>query len=198
MMGNTAVTTAAANALATNTQIMDMLKPFGIQNGADIKALGAAVFDVMDAAKSLASNPPDLQAGLQSLAKAVGGLSPDLRARMVGAFADKVGLPAWAKDTLVAAAGLIGNEAVGKSLGEAFDALKRGDIAAFAAGLAHTGRTIAETSPEVARICASAPRCVISAAPCCRSCDARAARTRCSTRRATPSTRHRLRACCRA
>ncbi|WP_044197366.1 hypothetical protein, partial [Hyalangium minutum] len=151
LLGNSSVRTATANALASNPEIMDKLKPFGIQSGADIAALGGAVFDVMDAAKHLAQNPPNGQAALQSLAKAVGGLSPDLRARMVGAFADKLNLPPWAKDTLVAAAGLIGNEAVGKSLGEAFDALKRGDISSFAASLAHTGRTIAETSPEVAK-----------------------------------------------
>ncbi|WP_224244784.1 tetratricopeptide repeat protein [Hyalangium gracile] len=151
MLGNSAVNTAAANALASNKEIMAKLEPFGIKSGADIVALGGAVFDVMDAAKSLASNPPNVQAALQSLAKAAGGLSPDLRARMVGAFADKVGLPSWAKDTLVAAAGLIGNEAVGKSLGEAFDALKRGDVAGFAAGIARTGTTIAQTAPEVAK-----------------------------------------------
>ncbi|WP_224362427.1 hypothetical protein [Hyalangium versicolor] len=151
MMGNTVVRNAAANALASNPEIMDKLKAFGIQNGADVAALGAAVFDVLDATKSLASNPPDVNAAMQSLAKAAGNLSPDLRARMVGAFADKVGLPPFAKDVLVAAAGLIGNEAVGKSLGQAFDALKKGDVAGFAAGIAHTGRTIAETAPEVAK-----------------------------------------------
>jgi hypothetical protein len=151
ILGNPAVRDAAANAIASNTEIMDKLKAFGIQSGADIAALGGAVFDVLDAAGHLAQNPPNGQAALQSLAKAVGGLSPDLRARMVGAFADKLGLPSWAKDTLVAAAGLIGNEAVGRPLGEAFDALKRGDISAFAAGIAATGRTIAETSPEVAK-----------------------------------------------
>jgi uncharacterized protein YdeI (YjbR/CyaY-like superfamily)/microcompartment protein CcmL/EutN len=151
MLGNSKVAGAAANALASNKEIMDKLAPFGIKTGDDIKALGGAVFDVLDAVKHLASQPPNPQEALKSLAKAVGGLSPDLRARMVGAFADKLGLPAWAKDTLVAAAGLIGNEAVGKSLGQAFDALKRGDVAGFAAGLAATGRTIAQTSPEVAK-----------------------------------------------
>ncbi len=151
MLGNPAVRTAAANALASNKEIMDKLKPFGVQSGADIAALGGAVFDVLDAAKSLAGNPPDVKAGMQSLAKAVGEISPDLRARMVGAFADKLHLPSWAKDTLVTAAGLLGNAEVGKSLGDAFDALKRGDVAGFAAGIAHTGRTIAQTAPEVAK-----------------------------------------------
>jgi hypothetical protein len=114
MLSNPAVSGAAANALASNTEIMDKLKPFGIQTGADIQALGGAVFDVLDSVKHLASSPPNPQEALKALSKAVGGLSPDLRARMVGAFADKLGLPAWAKDTLVAAAGLIGNEAVGR------------------------------------------------------------------------------------
>ena len=77
MLGNSAVRTAAANALASNKEIMDKLKPFGVQSGADIAALGGAVFDVLDAAKSLASNPPDVKAGMQSLAKAVGEISPD-------------------------------------------------------------------------------------------------------------------------
>jgi uncharacterized protein YdeI (YjbR/CyaY-like superfamily) len=151
ILANPTVRDAAANALASNREIMDKLRPFGIQSGADISALGSSVFDVLDAAGHLASNPPNAQEALKSLGKAVSNLSPDLRARMVGAFADRLGLPAWAKDTLVAAAGLIGNEAVGRSLGEAFDALKRGDLSGFAAGLAATGRTIAQTSPEVAK-----------------------------------------------
>jgi uncharacterized protein YdeI (YjbR/CyaY-like superfamily) len=151
MLGNAAVRDTAANALASNPEIMDKLRPFGIQTGADISALGGSVFDVLDAVGHLAANPPNPQEALKSLSKAVGNLSPDLRARMVGAFADKAGLPTWAKDALVAAAGLIGNEAVGQSLGQAFDALKRGDVAGFAAGLAATGRTIAQTSPEVAK-----------------------------------------------
>jgi hypothetical protein len=36
-------------------------------------------------------------------------------------------------------------------MGQALDALRRGDVAGFAAGLAATGRTIAQTSPEVAK-----------------------------------------------
>jgi hypothetical protein len=151
ILGNPAVRDTAANALASNPEIMDKLRQFGIQSGADISALGGSVFDVLDAVGHLAATPPNPQEALKSLSKAVANLTPDLRARMVGAFADKLGLPAWAKDTLVAAAGLIGNEAVGQSLGQAFDALKRGDVAGFAAGLAATGRTIAQTSPEVAK-----------------------------------------------
>ena len=149
LLTNEKLRDSAAGALAKNQDFMSKLAPFGIKDAKDIAALGGAAFDVMEAGKLLAQGKN--QEALQTLGKALTSLSPDLRSRMVGAFADKVGLPSWAKDTLVAAAGLLGNEAVGKSFGGALDALKKGDIGGFIAGIANTGKTIAQTSPETAK-----------------------------------------------
>ncbi|OJH41302.1 hypothetical protein [Cystobacter ferrugineus] len=149
ILGNATVRDAAANALAQNAGFMEKLKPFGIQNGADVAALGGAAFDVMEAGAQFAQGKPG--EALRSLGKALGDIPPDLRGRMVGALADKLHVPAWAGDTLAAAASLLGNEQVGKALGDAFGALQRGDVGGFLSGIATTGKTIAQTAPEAAK-----------------------------------------------
>jgi hypothetical protein len=70
---------------------------------------------------------------------------------MAGSIADKLHAPAWAHDTIVAAASLLGNQDVGKALGDAFGALQKGDIGGFVEGIATTGRAIATTAPEAAK-----------------------------------------------
>jgi hypothetical protein len=149
MLGNTKVRTAAANALATNKDFMDKLKPFGIESAKDLEALGGSAFDVLEAGKLLAEGKGG--DALKKLGGALGNVPADLRSRMVGKLAEKLGVPEWAKDTLTAAAGLLGNEQVGKALGDAFSALKKGDISGFVAGIANTGKTIAQTAPETAK-----------------------------------------------
>ncbi|MET0401545.1 MAG: hypothetical protein ABW123_04040, partial [Cystobacter sp.] len=149
ILGNATVRDAAAQALASNAGFMEKLKPFGIQNGADVAALGGTAFDVMEAGAQFAQGKPG--EGLRALGKALGDIPPDLRGRMVGSLADKLNLPDWAGDTLAAAASLLGNEQVGQSLGDAFGALQRGDVSGFLSGIATTGKTIAETAPEAAK-----------------------------------------------
>ncbi len=126
LLANESLRTAAGNALAKNAGLMEKLKPFGIQDGKDIAALGGSIFDVMQAGKQLAEGKPG--EALQTLGKALANVPPDLRGRMAGSLADKLGAPDWAKDTIVAAASLLGNDQVGKALGDAFGALKSGDI----------------------------------------------------------------------
>ncbi|WNG51255.1 hypothetical protein F0U60_49325 [Archangium minus] len=149
LLTNEKLATAAGNALAKNAGLMEKLAPFGIQNGQDIASLGGTIFDVMQAGQQLASGQPG--EALKSLGKALADVPPDLRGRMVGALADKLRVPEWAKDTLVAAASLLGNDDVGKALGDAFGALQRGDLSGFVAGIATTGKAIAETAPEAAK-----------------------------------------------
>ncbi|PTL83184.1 hypothetical protein [Vitiosangium sp. GDMCC 1.1324] len=149
LLKNQALATAAGNALAKNAGLMEKLKPFGIQDGKDIASLGGAIFDVMQAGQQLASGDPG--AALKSLGQALADVPPDLRGRMTGALAEKLHVPEWAKDTLVAATSLLGNEAVGKALGDAFGALQRGDLGGFVAGIATTGKAIAQTAPEAAK-----------------------------------------------
>jgi hypothetical protein len=149
MLGNKDVRKAAAGALATNKDFMDKLKPFGIENAADLEAVGGAAFDVLEAGKLLAEGKGG--EALKTLGRGLADVPPDLRAKMVGKLADKLGVPDWARDTLTAAVGLLGNEEVGQALGDAFSALKKGDIGGFVAGVANTGKTIAETAPETAK-----------------------------------------------
>ena len=149
LLTNPALASAAGNALAKNTQLMEKLKPFGIETGADIAALGGAVFDVMEAGKQIAEGKPG--EALKSLGEALAQVPPELRGRMAGKLAEKLGAPDWAKDTIVAAASLLGNDEVGGALGTAFDALKNGDISGFVKGLATTGKTIAQTAPDAAK-----------------------------------------------
>ncbi|MFY0527961.1 hypothetical protein ACN28I_34005 [Archangium gephyra] len=149
LLTNPDLAAAAGNALAKNTQLMDKLKPFGIETGEDIAALGGAVFDVMEAGKQIAEGKPG--EALKSLGEALEQVPPELRGRMAGKLAEKLGAPDWAKDTIVAAASLLGNDEVGGALGTAFDALKNGDISGFVRGLATTGKKIAETAPDAAK-----------------------------------------------
>ncbi|MBM7113033.1 hypothetical protein [Archangium primigenium] len=149
LLGNDKLREAAGNALAKNADFMEKLRPFGIQSGADIAALGGAAFDVLQAAGQLAEGKPG--EALHTLGKALGDVPPELRGRMVGALADKLGVPDWARDTLTAVASLLGNEDVGKAMGDAFAALKRGDVPGFLAGIATTGKAICETAPEAAK-----------------------------------------------
>ena len=149
ILGNSAVRTAAGNALAQNAGLMDKLRPFGIQSGADIAALGGGIFDVMQAGSQIANGQPG--EALQSLGHALGNVPPELRGRMVGALADKLHVPTWARDTLSAVASLVGNQDVGRALGTAFDALKKGDVPGFLSGIATVGKTIVQTAPEAAK-----------------------------------------------
>ncbi|HYO74018.1 MAG TPA: hypothetical protein VEU33_48910 [Archangium sp.] len=149
LLTNPALAAAAGTALAKNTQLMEKLKPFGIETGADIAALGGAVFDVMQAGQQIAQGKPG--EALKTLGKALAEVPPELRGRMAGKLAEKLGAPEWAKDTIVAAASLLGNDNVGQALGDAFAALKNGDVSGFVKGLATTGKTIAETAPDAAK-----------------------------------------------
>ena len=149
ILGNEKLREAAGNALAQNAGFMEKLRPFGIQSGADIAALGGAVFDVLKAGGQIAEGKPG--DALHTLGQALGEVPPELRGRMVGALADKLGVPDWARDTLTAVASLLGNETVGKALGDAFDALKRGDVPGFLSGIATTGKAICQTAPEAAK-----------------------------------------------
>ncbi|WNG61698.1 hypothetical protein F0U59_48515 [Archangium gephyra] len=149
LLTNPQLAAAAGNALAKNKQLMEKLSPFGIESGADIAALGGAVFDVMQAGQQIAEGKPG--DALKSLGKALAEVPPELRGRMAGKLAEKLGAPDWAKDTIVAAASLLGNDEVGKALGDAFGALKNGDIGGFVKGLATTGKTIAQTAPDAAK-----------------------------------------------
>ncbi|MET0401546.1 MAG: hypothetical protein ABW123_04045 [Cystobacter sp.] len=150
LLGNAKVRDAAARALASNPGFMEKLKPLGIQGSADLVALGGTTFDVLEAGVRFSEGQPG--EALFGLGQALNGVPPELKGRMVGALGDKLHLPAWARDTFGAAAGMLDNREVAMALGEAFSALHRGDGGGFLSGIATTGKTLSRTSPETTQV----------------------------------------------
>jgi hypothetical protein len=141
---------AAGNALANNADLMRMLNPFGVESGRDISELGASVVDLLEAGEALFAG--DIQGTLRGLGRAVEDLSPELRTRIVGKFAEKLGLPQWGTDVLMAVGELLGNEDVSRPLGAAIESLRRQDAGGFVKNLAEAGRQVATTAPHAAKL----------------------------------------------
>ncbi|HZN91065.1 MAG TPA: hypothetical protein VFB81_00100, partial [Myxococcales bacterium] len=140
---------AAGNALAKDQQLMNLLKPFGLQTGQDLSNIGASLVDLMEAGQALRNG--DIQGTLKAVGQAAKELSPQLRARMLGSFADNLGLPPWAKDVMLSVGELVGNQNVYKPLGGALEALRRNDFEGFIKGIAETGRQLNATAPDAAK-----------------------------------------------
>ncbi|HEY8207603.1 MAG TPA: hypothetical protein VIG99_08990 [Myxococcaceae bacterium] len=148
-MGDSAFRDAAGNALAKDQQLMTLLQPFGIQNGKDLSDIGGSLVDLMEAGEALRHG--DIQGTLRAVGNGVKQLSPQLRARMLGAFADNLGLPPWAKDVMTSVGELLGNQNVYKALGGSLEALRRNDYEGFIKGIAETGRQLNATAPDAAK-----------------------------------------------
>jgi len=148
-MGDASFRDAAGSALAKDPQLMKMLQPFGIQNGKDLSDIGGSLVDMLEAGEALRHG--DIQGTLKAVGNGVKGLNPQLRARLLGSFADNLGLPPWAKDVMTSVGELLGNQNVYKPLGASLEALRRNDYEGFIKGIAETGRQLNATAPDAAK-----------------------------------------------
>ena len=148
VLGNSQFRDAAANALSKNTEFMKKLEPFGITTAQDLAGVGNGLVDLMKAGESVAKG--NIGDALSNLGAAFKDIPPDTRGKMLGALADKLHMPAWAKDSLTAVGGALGDPAVGKAFGDAIHAFTTGDVTGFAKNLAEAGKQLAKNDPTAA------------------------------------------------
>lgn len=102
----------------------------------------------LQAAERLAAGDP--VGALQAMGQAIGALPPEVAKKMAEKIVSALGLPKEYAQLIIETPALLADEKLRTEFTEAMQALGRGDVGAFVAGLARVGQQLATNHPAVA------------------------------------------------